>query len=156
MLSLEELKLERKRLKEKGKTVVFTNGVFDIIHSGHVDYLNKAKSLGDVLIVGLNSDKSVKKIKGEKRPIIPEKDRAFVLLNLKAVDFVILFDEETPHKLIFEIVPDILVKGGDWPIDEIVGGDIVVKNGGEVKNIEFVNYYSTSKIIDSILEKFKN
>jgi rfaE bifunctional protein nucleotidyltransferase chain/domain len=156
MLGLEELKLKRKGLKQQGKKVVFTNGVFDIIHSGHVDYLNKAKALGDILIVGVNSDKSVKKIKGEKRPIIPEKDRAFVLSNLKAVDYVILFDEETPQKLISEIIPDILVKGSDWPIDKIVGGDIVIKNGGEVRNIEFVNNYSTSKIIDSILEKFKN
>jgi D-glycero-beta-D-manno-heptose 1-phosphate adenylyltransferase len=156
MLGLEELKLERKKLKNKGKKVVFTNGVFDLLHSGHVDYLNKAKALGDILIVGINSDKSVKKIKGENRPIIPEKDRAFVLSNLKAVDYVILFDEETPQKLISKIIPDVLVKGGDWPIDKIVGGDIVIKNGGQVKNIEFVNYYSTSKIIDSILEKFKN
>jgi len=156
ILSLDEVKLQRQKSKEEGKKVVFTNGVFDIIHSGHVDYLNKAKALGDILIVGLNSDISVKKIKGEKRPIIPERDRAFVLSNLKAVDFVVLFDDETPKKLIDEIIPDFLVKGGDWPLDKIVGRDTVVKNGGEVKNIDFVNFYSTSQIINTILKRSKN
>ncbi len=156
ILSLDEVKLQRQKSKEEGKKVVFTNGVFDIIHSGHVDYLNKAKALGDILIVGLNSDISVKKIKGEKRPIIPERDRAFVLSNLKAVDFVVLYDDETPKKLIDEIIPDFLVKGGDWPLDKIVGRDTVVKNGGEVKNIDFVNFYSTSQIINTILKRSKN
>ncbi len=156
VLTLDEIKLQRQKFKSEGKKVVFTNGVFDIIHSGHVDYLNKAKALGDILIVGLNSDISVKKIKGNKRPIIPEKDRAYVLSNLKAVDFVVLFDDETPKKLIDEIIPDLLVKGGDWPLDKIVGRDTVVKNGGEVKNIDFVNFYSTSQIIDTILKRFKN
>lgn len=156
VLNLEEIKSERLKFKREGKKVVFTNGVFDIIHSGHIDYLNKAKALGDILIIGLNSDVSVKKIKGDKRPIIPEKDRAFVLSNLKAVDFVVLFDDETPKKLIDEILPDLLVKGGDWPLDKIVGRDIVIKNGGDVRNIQFVNLYSTSQIIDTILKRFKN
>lgn len=153
--SIEEIKKLRQQFKEENKKVVFTNGVFDILHSGHVDYLAKSKSLGDILIVGLNSDKSVKKIKGDKRPIINESERAFVLSNLRAVDYVTLFDEETPKELIEILVPDILVKGADWQMDKIVGKDIVEKNGGEVKTIKFVSDQSTSKIIKSILEKYK-
>jgi len=150
----EELKILRIRFKEEYKKVVFTNGVFDIIHSGHIDYLNKAKVLGEILIVGLNSDSSVKKIKGEKRPILNETERAFILSNLKPVDYVTLFDEETPAKLIEELIPDVLVKGADWSIDKIVGSDVVLANGGEVKNIEFVNNQSTSKIIETILNRY--
>ena len=154
LVSLKELKAIRQKLKTENKKVVFTNGVFDLIHSGHVDYLLKAKALGDVLIVGLNSDKSVKKIKGDKRPILKQEERSFILANLKPVDYVILFDEDTPENLIKELVPDILVKGGDWTVDKIVGNDIVIKNGGEVKSIEFVNPQSTSKIIDIILKRY--
>jgi len=154
LVSLKELKAIRQKLKAGNKKIVFTNGVFDLIHSGHVDYLVKAKSLGDVLIVGLNSDKSVKKIKGDKRPILKQEERSFILANLKPVDYVILFDEDTPENLIKELVPDILVKGGDWTVDKIVGNDIVIKNGGEVKSIEFVNPQSTSKIIDIILKRY--
>jgi len=154
LVSLKELKAIRQKLKTENKKVVFTNGVFDLIHSGHVDYLVKAKALGDVLIVGLNSDKSVKKIKGDKRPILKQEERSFILANLKPVDYVILFDEDTPENLIKELVPDILVKGGDWTVDKIVGNDIVIKNGGEVKSIEFVNPQSTSKIIDIILKRY--
>lgn len=144
----------RKKLKEENKKVVFTNGCFDILHSGHIDYLNKAKALGDVLIVGINSDSSVKKIKGEKRPIISENERANIILNLKAVDYVIIFDEETPYELIKFIIPDILVKGADWQIDKIVGRDIVELNGGKVVNIAFINEQSTSKIIQTIINKY--
>lgn len=154
--SLDKIVEVRKNLKSQNKKVVFTNGVFDILHSGHVDYLNKAKALGDILIVGLNSDFSVKKIKGEKRPIITEKERAFLILNLKAVDYVTLFDEETPANVIEKLIPDVLVKGADWTIDKIVGGDIVMKNGGEVKAIEFVNNQSTSKIIQTILSRYNS
>ena len=154
LVSLKELKAIRQKLKTENKKVVFTNGVFDLIHSGHVDYLVKAKSLGDVLIVGLNSDKSVKKIKGDKRPILIQDERSFILGNLKPVDYVILFDEDTPENLIKELIPDILVKGGDWTVDKIVGNDIVIKSGGEVKSIEFVNPQSTSKIIDIILKRY--
>jgi len=154
LVSLKELKAIRQKLKAGNKKVVFTNGVFDLIHSGHVDYLLKAKALGDVLIVGLNSDKSVKKIKGDKRPILKQDERSFILANLKPVDYVILFDEDTPENLIKELIPDILVKGGDWTVDKIVGNDIVIKNGGEVKSIEFVNPQSTSKIIDIILKRY--
>ena len=154
LVSIKELKAIRQKLKAGNKKVVFTNGVFDIIHSGHIDYLVKAKALGDVLIVGLNTDKSVKKIKGDKRPILKQDERSFILANLKPVDYVILFDEDTPANLIKELVPDILVKGGDWTVDKIVGNDIVIKNGGEVKSIEFVNPQSTSKIIDIILKRY--
>ena len=152
--SLSELKAIRSKLKAEGKKVVFTNGVFDLIHSGHVDYLSKAKKLGDVLIVGLNSDDSVKRIKGDKRPILKQKERAFILSNLKPVDFVLLFDEDTPEKLISEVIPDILVKGADWAVEKIVGREVVEKNGGKVMNIEFVNDQSTSKIIDLIVKRY--
>ncbi len=156
VISLDELVEIRRKFKSQNKKVVFTNGVFDILHSGHVDYLNKAKGLGDILIVGLNSDLSVKKIKGEKRPIVNEIERAFLISNLKAVDYVTLFDEETPANVIEKLIPDVLVKGADWAIDKIVGGDVVMKNGGEVKAIEFVNNQSTSKIIQTILSRFNS
>jgi D-glycero-beta-D-manno-heptose 1-phosphate adenylyltransferase len=154
LISLSELKAVRSKLKTEGKKVVFTNGVFDLIHSGHVDYLSKAKKLGDVLILGLNSDDSVRRIKGDKRPILNQEERAFILSNLKPVDYVIFFDEDTPEKLISEIIPDILVKGADWAIEKIVGKEVVEKNGGKVMNIEFVNNQSTSKIIDLIVKRF--
>lgn len=153
-ISLPELKTVRSRLKSEGKVIVFTNGVFDLIHSGHVDYLLKAKKLGDVLIVGLNSDESVKRIKGDKRPILKQEERAFILSNLKPVDYVIFFDEDTPGKIIYELIPDVLVKGADWSVDKIVGREIVEKNGGKVMNIEFVNDQSTSKIINLIVQRY--
>lgn len=152
--SLSEIKSLRTKFKQQNKKVVFTNGVFDLIHAGHVDYLTKAKALGDILIVGMNSDESVKRIKGDKRPILLEKERAFIISNLKPVDYVVLFDEDTPEKIIDEIIPDILVKGADWSIDKIVGRETVEKYGGEVKTIEFVNDQSTSKIIESIKSKY--
>lgn len=154
--SLPELKKIRSKLKAEGKKVVFTNGVFDLIHAGHVDYLSKAKNLGDILVVGLNSDDSVSRIKGEKRPILKQEERAFVLINLKPVDYVVLFEEDTPEKLISEIIPDILVKGADWSVERIVGKDIVEKHGGKVMNIEFVNDQSTSKIIELIVKRYSN
>ncbi len=144
------------RLRLQGKKIVFTNGCFDILHAGHVDYLTKAKEMGDFLIVGLNSDSSIRKIKGEKRPITNEDERAFVISNLKAVDCVVLFDEETPFELIQKIVPDVLVKGADWSIENIVGRDIVEANGGEVKTVIFTNQQSTSNIIKTILDKYSN
>ena len=153
-ISLSEIKAIRLKLKASNKKVVFTNGVFDLIHAGHVDYLSKAKALGDILVVGLNSDDSVRRIKGDKRPILKQDERAFVLSNLKPVDYVVFFDEDTPEKLISEIIPDILVKGADWAVDKIVGKDIVEKNGGKVMNIEFVNDQSTSKIIDLIVQRY--
>jgi len=156
ILSKDEMKSLRKKFKDEGKKIVFTNGVFDLVHAGHVDYLLKAKASGDILIVGLNSDASVKRIKGEKRPLINQTERSFLLSNLKPVDFVVIFDEDTPFELIKELVPDILVKGADWSLDKIVGSDIVLGNGGEVKNIQFVNEQSTSRIIDTILSRYSD
>jgi len=147
-----------KKWKEEGKKIVFTNGCFDILHAGHVDYLEKAKSLGDILVVGLNSDNSISRIKGEKRPIIPQNMRKKVLEALKSVDLVVIlvviFDEDTPLRLIKEIKPDILVKGGDWKIENIVGADFVQSYGGKVKTIDFEFDISTSKIIEEILKKY--
>lgn len=153
-ISLEDLKSIRGKLKTEKKTVVFTNGCFDLIHAGHVDYLSKAKSFGDVLIVGLNTDDSVKRIKGTKRPILKQKERVFILSNLKRVDYVVLFDEDTPEKLISELLPDILIKGADWEIEKIVGKEIVEKNGGQVKTVKFVNHQSTSQIIELIVNRY--
>lgn len=150
--SLSELKQIRAKLKDENKIVVFTNGCFDILHAGHVDYLTKAKKLGDILIVGLNSDSSVRRLKGNSRPITNENERAFVISQLKAVDYVVLFDEDTPLNLISELIPDILVKGADWKIENIVGRDVVERNGGKVLNIKFDVDQSTSKIINKILE----
>lgn len=152
--TLSEMKTLRQQFKQQNKRVVFTNGVFDLIHAGHVDYLTKAKALGDILIVGMNTDASVKRIKGDKRPILKQDERAFIISNLKPVDFVVLFDEDTPAKIIDELIPDILVKGADWSIDKIVGREAVEKNGGEVRTIEFVNDQSTSKIIEVIKNIF--
>jgi rfaE bifunctional protein nucleotidyltransferase chain/domain len=141
-------------LKAKKKKIVFTNGVFDIIHRGHVEYLSQAKLLGDVLIVGLNSDSSVKAIKGDKRPIVLQENRAFVLANLKPVDYVVIFNEDNPHNLIKNIIPDILVKGADWDENKIIGTDIVTANGGEVKRINFVENNSSTGIIESIIQRY--
>lgn len=152
---LDELIKIRNELKKQNKIVVFTNGCFDILHAGHVDYLNKAKSLGDILIVAVNSDTSMKKIKGSKRPIVPQNERAFIISNLKAVDYVTIFEEETPYDVIKKLIPDVLVKGADWTKDKIVGSDIVEAAGGKVETIEFVNFQSTTNIINTILEKFK-
>jgi D-glycero-beta-D-manno-heptose 1-phosphate adenylyltransferase len=128
--------------------IVFTNGCFDILHRGHVEYLKKAKLLGDILIVGLNSDSSVRRIKGDKRPINNESDRAIVLKELKSVDEVIIFQEETPLDLIKKIKPDVLVKGGDWKLEDIVGYEFVINNGGKVFSIPYIKGYSTTDIIN--------
>lgn len=153
-LSREEIIAVRTKLKNEGKKVVFTNGCFDILHAGHVDYLTKARACGDALIVGLNSDASVRRIKGDKRPIINEYERASLLSALRAVDYVTLFDEDTPFEIISDLVPDVLIKGADWAIDKIVGRDIVEGNGGSVQTIEFVSTQSTSGIIKTILERY--
>lgn len=154
--TLDEIIVIRKQLQDQNKRVVFTNGCFDIIHAGHIDYLSKAKASGDVMIVGLNSDDSVQRIKGKKRPILKESERAFILTNIEHVDYVVIFNEDTPEHLIAKLIPDILVKGADWDIEDIVGKDIVLANGGEVKTITFVNEQSTSKIINIILERYKD
>ena len=146
-----ELVQIREKFRQDGKKVVFTNGCFDIIHRGHVDYLTKAKALGDVLLVGINTDASVRRLKGTARPIVCQDDRAFVLSALRVVDYVCLFDEDTPYELIKVVVPDVLVKGSDWTIDSIVGKDIVEAAGGTVQTIDFVSNRSTTDIIKKIV-----
>ncbi len=150
----EKIKSIISEIKRNGKKIVFTNGCFDILHAGHVDYLNKAKEMGDILIVALNSDISVKNIKGNKRPIVPLEQRAFIIANLKSVDYVTDFDEETPANIIEDLIPDYLVKGADWDVTKIVGKDVVEKHGGEVKTIKFETDTSTSKIIESISQLY--
>jgi rfaE bifunctional protein nucleotidyltransferase chain/domain len=132
----------------QGKKIVFTNGCFDILHRGHVTYLSEARRLGDLLVVGVNSDASVKRLKGPSRPINSEADRAFVLLGLKSVDAVEIFSEDTPLELIKLIRPHVLVKGGDWKIEQIVGGTEVLSWGGKVLSLNFVNGFSTTSIIE--------
>jgi D-glycero-beta-D-manno-heptose 1-phosphate adenylyltransferase len=136
--------------KRQGKKIVFTNGCFDILHAGHVDYLSEAAALGDVLIIGLNSDESVKRLKGASRPVISESDRKKLLESLRFVDDVIIFDEDTPLLLIGAVMPDILVKGGDWAIDKIIGAEGVMAHGGEVKSLGFTPGISTTAIIERI------
>jgi rfaE bifunctional protein nucleotidyltransferase chain/domain len=136
------------RLHASGKTVVFTNGVFDLLHPGHVRYLQQARALGDALIVGVNSDRSVRAIKGPLRPITPEAERAEILAALAPVDAAVMFDEDTPHAIIAAIQPDILVKGADWAEDAIVGRDIVEARGGRVVRMPIEPGYSTSGIIE--------
>jgi D-beta-D-heptose 7-phosphate kinase/D-beta-D-heptose 1-phosphate adenosyltransferase len=155
VLTLKKLTEELARLRKRGKNVVFTNGCFDIIHAGHVRYLKKARSLGDILVVGLNSDASIRTIKGENRPIVPEKERAEVLSSLYFVDYVVLFKEPTPKKLITVIKPDILVKGSDWAAKDIVGSDVVKRIGGRIRRIPLVRGRSTTNIIKKILKLHK-
>jgi rfaE bifunctional protein nucleotidyltransferase chain/domain len=135
---------------ERKERVVFTNGCFDILHVGHVCYLEQAKALGDVLVVGLNSDSSVVKLKGPQRPIVPQAERGELLLALKPVDYVIVFSEDTPLELIKKVKPDVLVKGGDWPVEKIVGADFVQANGGKAYSLPFVDGSSTTNIIEKI------
>ena len=137
-------------LRRAGHKVVFTNGVFDLLHPGHVRYLQQAKELGDALIVGVNSDRSVRLNKGEGRPIHAEAERAEILGALQVVDVVVVFDEETPHEVIAAVQPDVLVKGADWPEDGIVGRDIVEARGGVVVRVPVESGYSTSLIIEKI------
>lgn len=139
--------------KNKNKKIVFTNGCFDILHLGHVEYLNEARSCGDALIVGVNADESVRKIKGPNRPINNETDRSKMLLNLKAVDCVQIFHNDDPAEIIELINPSVLVKGGDWKIDQIIGSDFVLKNGGTVKSLLFKDGYSTTNLIKSVQGK---
>ena len=155
ILSRQELSEIVRRLQIDRKKIVFTNGVFDILHKGHVDYLNKAKEMGDILVVGINSDSSTRRIKGDKRPVVPQSDRACVISNLKSVDYVCIFEEDTPYETIKMIQPDILVKGADWKIEDVIGKDIVEGRGGKVVTVEFLNGRSTTNIIKKILEVMK-
>lgn len=140
-------------LKKKHLKVVFTNGCFDLMHPGHIALLSRAKAAGDILIVGMNSDASVRRIKGDKRPIVPQQARSIVLAGLACVDYVVIFDESTPLELISAIKPDILVKGADWKAADIVGRDVVLQNKGKIVRIKLKKGYSTTQIIKTILEK---
>ena len=154
VFSLSELIEVRLRWKSSRKKVVFTNGVFDILHRGHVEYLAAAKSLGDELIVGINSDASVRKIKGPRRPVVVESDRAFLVSQLVPVDAVCIFEQETPYDLISALIPDFLVKGADWKVDDVVGKDVVERSGGKVLTLPFVPRHSTTLVIERIKELY--
>ncbi len=154
IVRLAQAEKERQRLKESNKQVVFTNGCFDILHPGHVRYLTAARNLGNFLMVAVNSDRSVQAIKGQKRPILDENSRAEILAALQSVDLVLIFDEDNPLRLIQRLLPDILVKGGDWAEDQIIGADAVRQNGGRVMSIPFETGFSTTTIIEGILKKY--
>ncbi|MBI4387941.1 MAG: D-glycero-beta-D-manno-heptose 1-phosphate adenylyltransferase [Candidatus Omnitrophica bacterium] len=146
--TLSEMQNLARKLHKQGKKIVFTNGCFDVLHVGHISYLAKAKEFGDVLVVGLNRDRSIRAIKGPKRPINPEKARAHVLAALQAVDFIVLFGENTPLRLICKIQPDILVKGADWKAGDIVGANEIKNWGGAVKRVSLVKGFSTTRMIE--------
>jgi D-beta-D-heptose 7-phosphate kinase/D-beta-D-heptose 1-phosphate adenosyltransferase len=153
ILDHESLFAERERLRGEGKRLVFTNGCFDLLHPGHVRYLRQARALGDALVVALNSDRSVRAIKGEGRPILSERERAEVVAALESVDYVVIFDQETPRSLIASLLPDVLVKGGDWSVDQIVGAEEVRRAGGAVFSLPYLEGSSTSSIIERILNR---
>jgi len=150
----ERLKEKLNGLRQAGKTIVFTNGCFDILHVGHVRYLGEAKKLGDILVLALNSDVSVRAIKGEKRPLVPEDERADIMAALEYIDYVILFDDPTPQQLVEYLQPDILVKGGDWEAGAIAGADFVKAAGGRVITIPLTEGRSTTNIVEKILQVY--
>jgi D-glycero-beta-D-manno-heptose 1-phosphate adenylyltransferase len=150
---MNDLLQKLQQLRERKQKIVFTNGCFDLLHVGHVRYLAEAKKLGHFLVVGVNSDESVKRLKGPTRPIQNEKDRAEILKALKSVDETVLFSDDTPENLIQQIKPDILVKGGDWSVDQIVGGRFVQSYGGQVCSLTFIDGKSTTKIIEKATQK---
>jgi D-beta-D-heptose 7-phosphate kinase/D-beta-D-heptose 1-phosphate adenosyltransferase len=150
MLTLEQAILQFAREKRNGRKVVFTNGCFDLLHPGHIRSLESARAFGDVLIVGINSDSSVRTLKGPGRPVIPQHERAEILASLECVDAVLIFDEPTPQKVIAALLPDVLVKGGDWPGDQIVGREEVESAGGRVERIDIIDSYSTSSLLEKI------
>ena len=154
VLPLNQLQIERERLRQAGKKVVFTNGCFDLLHPGHVRYLQQARALGDALIVALNSDRSVRELKGDKRPILTEAERSEVMAALACVDFVTVFDEPTPREIISALLPDVLVKGGDWGVDAIVGREEVEAAGGKVMSLAFVEGCSTTDVIERIAQRY--
>lgn len=156
ILTRDALIMRRQEWKRNGKTVAFTNGCFDLLHPGHIRLLEQARARGDLLVVAINSDASVRRLKGEKRPLVPEAERAEVLAALEAVDCVTVFDEPTPRELIQALLPDLLVKGGDWGPDEIVGREEVEAAGGRVVSIPFVEGYSTTALIERVAKNFGN
>lgn len=153
-LSIESMVKAAEAHRSAGERIVFTNGCFDLLHAGHVRYLSAARAEGDLLVVGLNSDASVKRIKAPGRPVVPEKQRAEVLSALACVDYVVIFDEPDPGSLIRQIVPDVLVKGADWAEDHIIGADTVKARGGKVVRVPLVPEVSTSALIRRIIERF--
>lgn len=148
ILSIEEMLVERERLRLQGARLVFTNGVFDLLHVGHVRYLAQARSLGDVLVVAINSDRTVRELKGPDRPIFDQSDRAEILAALRQVDYVVVFDDVSPRTLIAQILPDVLVKGGDYQLDQIHGREEVEAAGGKVISLPFVDGASTTTLIE--------
>lgn len=150
VLSLHEAILRFGREKRNGRCIVFTNGCFDLLHPGHIETLEKARALGDALIVGVNSDRSVREVKGAGRPIMPEQERAEVLAGLECVDAAVIFDEDTPREIIAALLPDVLVKGGDWASDRIIGREEVEAAGGRVVSVPVVAGYSTSAMVEKI------
>jgi rfaE bifunctional protein nucleotidyltransferase chain/domain len=147
---LSDLKIQSNKWKQDGDKIVFTNGCFDLVHRGHIEVLANTADLGDRLIIGLNSDSSIQKLKGENRPIMDENSRAILLASLQFIDAIVLFSEDTPQKLIETIVPDILAKGGDYKVEEIAGHEVVLQNGGEVILVPFIDGFSTTNIVDKI------
>ncbi|HOC60082.1 MAG TPA: D-glycero-beta-D-manno-heptose 1-phosphate adenylyltransferase [Smithellaceae bacterium] len=154
ILNREMLKKELEKLSKQGKKIAFTNGCFDILHVGHVRYLIEAKKTADILVLALNSDASVQAIKGEKRPLVPQEERAEVLASLECIDYITIFSEETPLELIVFLKPDILIKGGDWPIEKVVGRNEVIESGGKVELIPEVIGKSTTNIVEKILSVY--
>lgn len=148
--SLSDLKIQSDKWKENGEKIVFTNGCFDLVHRGHIEVLANTADLGDKLIIGLNSDSSIKELKGENRPIMDEITRSILLASLQFVDAIVFFSEETPYKLIENLVPDILAKGGDYKVTEISGNEVVLENGGEVILFPFIDGVSSTKIVEKI------
>jgi D-beta-D-heptose 7-phosphate kinase/D-beta-D-heptose 1-phosphate adenosyltransferase len=152
--SFEEIVRLRETMRKSGKRLVFTNGCFDILHVGHVRYLNRARALGDRLVVALNSDRSVRQIKGKSRPVVPEMERAEVLAALESVDYIFLFDDLTPQGIIDALLPDVLVKGSDWEVSRVVGRDAVERAGGSVLTVPIVEGSSTTGIIRKVMDRF--
>ena len=152
--TLHELKATLDAIKKTGNKVVFTNGCFDLLHVGHTRYLKEAKLIGDYLVIAINSDKSVRGLKGDNRPIVPETERAELLAALDVVDFVTIFDESDPYNVINELKPDFLVKGGDWGESEIIGSDIVTENGGKVVRLPYIEGSSSTNIVETIIERY--
>jgi len=149
-----KLKSAVKALKKRGKKIVFTNGCYDLLHAGHVRFLKAAKKMGDVLVLALNSDASVRRIKGKNRPITPQAERAELMAGLACVDIVTMFHEDDPYNIINDIKPNVLVKGGDWGLDKIIGADVVRANDGVVRNIKYLKGKSTTNIIKKVLESY--
>ncbi|HDS31055.1 MAG TPA: D-glycero-beta-D-manno-heptose 1-phosphate adenylyltransferase [Firmicutes bacterium] len=152
IISRDEASRIGRELRSSGKKLVFTNGCFDLLHPGHVDLLIRARMLGDVLMVGLNTDDSVRRLKGEKRPVLDEETRSKMLAAIEVVDYVVLFDEDTPIELIKSVMPSVLVKGGDYTSDRVVGREFVLERGGKVEILPLVEGYSTSSLLEKLLE----